>query len=148
MSMYHYTESGLRNVWLVNGFKRHTTPFGEGVSIADVQGLHQVLTQALVMKPGRLAGSEIRFLRKEMELSQRSLSTCLGVSIQTLAAWEKGKARIPGPADRMLRILVKGHFDNNVHVKQLIDTLNDLELAQHEHRILFQESGNQWRKVA
>jgi len=148
MSMYHYLESGLRNVWLLNGFTYHDTPYGKGVSIEDIDGLHKVLTQSLVMKPGRLAGSEIRFLRKEMELSQRSLAACLGVNIQTLAAWEKSKARIPGPADRMLRILVKGHFNNNVQVKRLIDALNDLETARHEHRIVFEESGNQWRQVA
>ena len=29
--MYHYTDGGLRNVWLVNGYEVRQTPFGEGV---------------------------------------------------------------------------------------------------------------------
>jgi len=148
MNMYHYTESGLRNVWLMNGYIHHQTPWGDGIAIDDVEGLHEALAHYLIMKPGLLTGSEVRFLRKEMELSQRALSACLGVNTQTLATWEKNKARIPGPADRMLRVFVKGHFDQNVRVKQLIETLNDLEIPQDEGRIVFQESEDRWQQVA
>lgn len=144
MKMYHYTESGLRNVWLRNGFAAHETPYGRGVSIEDVDGLHKALALALVMKPSKLSGGEVRFLRKEMELSQSSLATSLGTSVQTVAMWEKGKARISGPADKMLRVLVKGHFNNNVHVKRLIEALNNLDLQDHDDKMIFREEGRKW----
>jgi len=148
MEMYHYTESGLRNVWLRNGFTWQDTPYGQGISIDDVTGLHKTLAQELVMQSGRLSGTEIRFLRKEMELSQTALAACLGVNAQTIALWEKGKARISGPADRMLRIMVKGHFSSNVHVKRLIEALNNREQVRQENRMVFQETGSQWQQVA
>ncbi len=143
--MYHYTESGLRNVWLRNGFSLHETPYGEGIAIEDAEGLHKALALALVMKPGKLTGTELRFLRKEMELSQASLATSLGANVQTIAAWEKGKAHISGPADKMVRILVKGHFNNNVHIRRLIEALNSLDLADHEGKMVFEEENRKWR---
>lgn len=145
MKMYHYTESGLRNVWLRNGFTVHKTPYGDGVSIEDVAGLHKALALSLVMKPSKLSGTEIRFLRKEMEMSQATLAGCLSANVQTVATWEKGKAKIPGPADKMLRIMAKGHFSGNVAVRKLIDAINDLDVAQHEGKLILQEEDNKWR---
>jgi putative transcriptional regulator len=31
--MYHYKESGLDDIFLVNGYHIHKTPYGEGVAI-------------------------------------------------------------------------------------------------------------------
>lgn len=148
MSMYQYKESGLRNVYLRNGFKLHSTPYGSGVSIEDVSGLHKALSLSLVLKPSRLTGPEIRFLRKEMEMSQQSLASCLGANVQTFASWEKSKAKLPGPADKMLRVFVKGHFSGNVAVRKLIDTLNNLDVSQHEGKLIFQEEDNKWVMAA
>ena len=55
--MYHYTECGLDNVWLENGYKVHKTPYGKGVSIDDASGLHAVLVAELVKKQGRITGN-------------------------------------------------------------------------------------------
>jgi len=33
--MYHYTDGGLRNVWLANGHEIKNTPYGEGVVALD-----------------------------------------------------------------------------------------------------------------
>lgn len=146
--MYHYTDCGLRNVWLSNGFAIHDTPYGKGVAIHDVEGLHRVLARALVHKPGKLSGTEIRFLRKEMELSQASLAASLGVNAQTVALWEKGRGRIQGPADKMLRVLVSGHFTNHVRVRRLIDQLNELDQLVHEDKMIFRETGKKWQIAA
>jgi putative transcriptional regulator len=75
----------LTNVWLANGFVIRKTNYGEGVSIHDVDGLHRALAQAMANKP-RLTGAEIRFLRKEMGLSQRGLGELLGVTDQGCGA--------------------------------------------------------------
>ena len=37
--MYHYTDGGLRNVWLANGYAIKKTPFGEGVAFHNLDGL-------------------------------------------------------------------------------------------------------------
>lgn len=54
--MYHYTESGLLNVWLVNGYQEHETPYGRGLSIEEADELHR----AICREKG--AGSEIRLM--------------------------------------------------------------------------------------
>ena len=81
---YRYTESGLTNVWLANGYTVRKTKYGEGVSIHDVDGLHRALARALSNK-SRLTGTEVRFLRKEMGLSQRGLGELLGVTDQAVS---------------------------------------------------------------
>ncbi len=63
--MYHYTESGLGNVWLHNGFTVHKTPYGDGIAIDNLPSLHRSLSLALALKPATLSGAEIRFMRKE-----------------------------------------------------------------------------------
>jgi putative transcriptional regulator len=145
--MYHYNECGLRNVWLKNGFKRVETPYGRGVSIDAIEDLHRVIVLELVMKPSKLAATEIRFLRKEMELSQASLAMMLGVSAQTLALWEKGKSRITAPSERLLRLVVKGHFEGSVAIRKMIAMLNDLDSEQNAKRFVFTERNKRWGLV-
>lgn len=61
--MHHYTECGLDNVWLANGFTKKKTAYGEAVSITHADGLHQLLAEDLINKHARLTGKEFRFLR-------------------------------------------------------------------------------------
>jgi hypothetical protein len=37
-TLYHYRESGLRNVWLANGFRLSKSPYGETVAFENVDG--------------------------------------------------------------------------------------------------------------
>ncbi len=58
MSKYfHYTACGLDNVWLASGYKLKTTRHGTAVAVNDVDGLHQLIANTLIDKPGRLTGS-------------------------------------------------------------------------------------------
>ena len=75
--MYHYRECGLRNVWLANGYDEHDTPYGPGIAIHDVEGLHRAIAHGIVNKGGKLTGTELRFIRQEMSLSQAKLATML-----------------------------------------------------------------------
>ena len=139
---YHYTESGLNNVWLANGFTIRKTKYGEGVSIRDVDGLHRALALALANKP-RLTGTEVRFLRKEMGMSQRSLGGLLGVSEQAVALWER-KGRPPKTAERLLRLIYVEHNNGNVPIVSFIEHLNDLD-QQNEDLIIAVEAKGGWK---
>ena len=46
--VYHYTESGPDNVFLVGGYDYVDTPRGRTVVIRDIDGLHRVIGRALV----------------------------------------------------------------------------------------------------
>ena len=71
---YHYTESGLDNVYLIDGYTVHKTPYGKGVSIQNTEGLHRAIGKWLIAQPRPLNGAELRFIRTEMELTQRALA--------------------------------------------------------------------------
>jgi len=92
---YHYTESGLDSVYLVNGYEIVETPEGRSVVIQNIDGLHQA-GRIFATEKKRLNGKEVRFLRTEMLLSQSSLARLLQLDEQTVARWEKGRTNIPG----------------------------------------------------
>lgn len=145
--MYHYLESGLRNVWLRNGYKEEQGPYGATLAIEHLEGLHQAIALKLINKPIRLSGTEIRFLRKEMELSQQSLGQILGVSSQSIAQWEKSKGRIQAPSDRLLRLLVCEFYKRNVTVRGFIEKLNELDRKEAK-KIFFSETKDGWSSAA
>ena len=138
---YRYTESGLTNVWLANGFTIRKTKYGEGVSIRDVDGLHRALARALANKP-RLTGTEVRFLRKEMGLSQRGLGELLGVTDQAVALWER-KGRLPKTADRLLRLIYVEHDRGNAPIRTTIQRINDMD-SQENRQIIAEEAKGGW----
>jgi putative transcriptional regulator len=146
-TMYHYTESGLPNVWLVNGYTVTDTPYGKGVSINDLQGLHRVIGRALVSKP-RLAGAEIRFLRKELGCSQKGLAEIIGASEQTVSLWERDRGQIQPAADRILRLFYAEHVAGNVQVRKFMEQRAEAERGrQPRSRKLTLEKGRTWREA-
>jgi hypothetical protein len=60
--MYHYTDGGLRNVWLANGYEIKKTPYGEGVAFHNVDGLTRSICMALTRKASLLTGAEFRYI--------------------------------------------------------------------------------------
>lgn len=60
-----------------------------------------------------ISGSEIELHRRVAGLSQSALADLLGVSAPTVNRWEKGgegDQAIPGPADKLLRMLIRGEM--------------------------------------
>jgi len=50
--MCHYTESGLPNIWLADGYKTRPTKHSVAVSILDADGLHQATGRTYMDAPG------------------------------------------------------------------------------------------------
>ena len=122
-----YCLSGLRNIWLANGYKLHKTPHGRGVAFDNIEGLHREIGRWLCAYRPRLTGAEFRFLRQELELSQAALATLLGNDAQSVALWEKSKVKVPAWADRLMRALYREHMGENVKIRNLIETVALLE---------------------
>lgn len=56
-------------------------------------------------------GEKIKALRKKLQLSQALFAAALGVSIKTVEAWESGRNKPSGSAQRMLELLNReNHF--------------------------------------
>jgi DNA-binding transcriptional regulator YiaG len=76
------------------------------VLLPNLEGLHQAIARALVSKPARLAGAEVRFLRKVLGWSGADFAEHMGTSAETVSRWETGVAPIGPQADRLLRLMV------------------------------------------
>jgi len=145
---YQYTDSGLDNVYLENGYTIHQTPYGEGVSIEDTDGLHQAIGQWLVSLPKPLTGAECRFLRLEMGMTQRDLAASLGLEEQAVRRWEKNRdGHFNGAADRLLRVLYVSYCDNNGEIRTLVERLNQLDQIEHAQG-RFSDTDSGWSLAA
>ena len=145
--MYHYTDCGLRNVWLANGFRRRKTPYGPGVAIEGLPALHRAIGLWLVKKPRRLTGAEIRFLRKELDLSQKALAEIVGQTEQTVSLWER-RGRIPKTADRFIRALYREAAEGNAQIRDLVARLAAKEAGDFEERATFAITARRWKMAA
>jgi putative transcriptional regulator len=144
----HYTSCGLPNIYLVGGFKRHKTRFGEGVSISNVEGLHRAIGRGIVGGDGPITGAEIRFLRKEMKYTQEKLAALIKVSDQAVARWEKGEFEIPGSAEIVVRALYREHIGDAVKVRKLAEQLIRSMVKKAAGRQTFEPTRNGWHAHA
>ena len=146
--MLNYKECGLKNVWLQNGYKEKDTPYGKAISIQDVEGLHRAIGMLMVKHKPRLTGTDFRFLRKELDLSQAAVGAYFGYQAQTVAIWEK-TGRIPKLADRAIRAIYREVKEGNTSCKDIVERLNDMDRADHEKsRLIMRETPRGWEAKA
>lgn len=133
--MYQYHESGLPNIYLVNGYRTLETEYGHAVSIEDVEGLHASVCQTLVEeKPSPLTGAEVRFIRKYLDLTQDTLADFIGVQAQSVRNWERrGNEAVPQAADRAVRMVYRDI--TRVHSKSLQELSRIISSRQATQRI-------------
>jgi DNA-binding transcriptional regulator YiaG len=145
--MYHYEECGLSNVWLHDGYKiEEDELYGELVSIASVNDLHKTIGLYLINEKPELNGEEIRFLRKELNLSQKNLAGLIGVNESSVRNWESDRGDMSKPADRFLRALYKEHAHGGGELKEMIEKLNHQERAHASGNISFSYNHNRsWK---
>jgi putative transcriptional regulator len=142
---YHYTDSGLDNIYLENGYTTHKTPYGDGVSIEDTTGLHKAIGAWLVLVPKPLNGAELRFIRLEMALTQKDLAGILGSTEQNVRRWEKARTKaMLGPADYLLRALYTEYLGGDGDVRRMVDRLAKLDQLDHT-RACLSDTGTGWQ---
>ncbi|WP_431099790.1 hypothetical protein [Roseateles noduli] len=143
MTLYHFTECGLDNVWLKNGFTCKETPFGPAVSFAALEQLLDAIAAHLVRKPGRLTGKEFRYLRSKMHLSQTAMAKMQGVSEQNISLWER-RGRVPKSNDTLQRLLYLKHAAGDESLKSAFDRIMTVERLVHQ-KIVATSGRNGWK---
>ena len=142
--MYHYTVGGLRNVWLANGYEIKQTPYGEGVSFHNLDGLTTSICIALTKKAGVLTGIEFRYIRSAgMLLSQPALGKLMGIDGQSVARWEK-TGKVPKWADKLVRLLYLAQAQGNEPISAAVDRVKTVERLV-KQKIVVKESRGQWK---
>lgn len=123
--MYQYRESGLDNIYLSSGYTVRETSQGKTVSIVNIPGLHRAIAKVLVEDKPHLSGPEFRFLRKEMDMSQKRLASLIGKTEQTIAKWES-KEKVPKEADHWIRVIYTAR-NGSPHIEEAIDRINAMD---------------------
>ncbi len=143
----NYTDSGLPNVWLDNVEVRRCPMCKEHVVIISaVEHLHRAIALAVTMKPSRLTGMEVRFLRKILGFSGVDFARHVGVDPTILSKWENDALPIGEQSDRLLRMMV-------VHGRPIeeypLEKLANIDSNSHEPaKINLRVSGREWQAVA
>jgi DNA-binding transcriptional regulator YiaG len=127
-----YRACGLDGIFLCNGYEREQIDGEWFTYVKDIEGLHRAIALHLVANRKTLTPKEIRFIRTAMDKTQAEIARDLGVTSQTVARWEKGQTEeLPGPADRMLRILfvvsIMKPEDFSDYVSEQTEMLDELD---------------------
>lgn len=146
----HYTGCGLDDIYLFSGYTIVETPHGEGLSIKKLDELHEAIGYRLVTQKKTFSGKELRFLRKQMDLTQSELGKLVVLSSQQVARWEKGESDISGPADILLRLLYLDHIgDKQINIREVLKNLEETDSPINE-KYFFEATSKGWiaRKAA
>ena len=140
---YHYTECGLDDVYLMDGFERSESARGRTVAIKNIDALHRAIGEHLSRYKKSLSGKEMRFLRREMLLSQATLAHLLDVSEQTVHRWEAEKSAFPKAAEALVRRLyLEQGSDEEEKLRDTLNRIADLEdTLDRKHHMTFALSG-------
>ena len=144
--LYHYSESGLNNIWLASGFIRRDTPYGPGVAVERAVELLELLAMNLVDKPARLTGKEFRYLRGMLLLSQASVAQAHGVSEQVVSLWER-HGKVPKANDVLLRLRYLAHAGAVDRMPAVLARMNEVERPVHQ-RLIARKTTRGWRLTA
>ncbi|MXZ81928.1 MAG: transcriptional regulator [Gammaproteobacteria bacterium] len=140
---YHYVECGLPNVWLTNGFERHSTPYGQGVSIHDILGLHKCIAKFLCDKTEPLTGQEFKFLRREMDFSQQAVGELFGVQPRQIRNVEKSE-ETGAPYNLWMRHIYLESIDPRSSLVDLMERLRSLDMEWHQNLAMKSDESGAW----
>lgn len=124
--LYHYTESGLDNVFLETDV--YKCKCGEVIpNIPNIYGLHELIAKDLVRKDSPLTGNELKFLRKQMHLKANELAQLLSVHKVTLSRWESETEKIGIGNDKLIRFLYTQMFQEKCNtILKIVDGIKDI----------------------
>ncbi len=142
--MYHYTSCGLDNIYLKNGYATSDGAEGKGVAIHDMDALHRVIAKGIVDQSAPISGKEFRFLRIELDLSQKAVGDLMDKTDQMIANWEKGNNSIPVLADKAIRDIYMDSIGES-HIADFLTKLKDLDRQIHKIKFQFSETEDGWQ---
>ena len=140
-----YPDCGLDDVYLVSGYEKVKTPYGDGISVKNLDGLHKAIGCYLAKEKKVLNGKELRFLRKQMDLTQSELGALVGLSYQQVARWEKEVCPIPPAAETILRVLFIEDVGGAIKVRALLGSLEERDAPLNESTV-FAKTPRGWEK--
>ena len=103
---YEFKESGLSGV-ILQGIEiiscKHCG--NEDPIIPHVNDLMRLLAVAVISKPHRLIGEEVRFIRKYLGMTGDEFSRLLDIDKTSLSKWENNDDPVGATNDRLIRVM-------------------------------------------
>jgi transcriptional regulator with XRE-family HTH domain len=125
---FHFTESGLDNVYLV-GIKYFTCDCGKvSAEIPALKQLMRLIAKGIVFSQDSLGGNEVRFLRKRMGTKSMDMAKRLRIDDSTFSRIENGHQQAGPQIDLLMRMVycvVSEDVDLLAHCKAIIQALQD-----------------------
>src|ERR1700722_12317287 len=108
--------------------------FGEWVLDINLDKLQLYMLHALIHKPVPLTGSELRFIRKFLELSTPDFGRLFGVSHPAVLKWEKEEVHLNPSTEICIRLYVLKHLHaKGEEFRKLYDEISIETLAKHKN---------------
>lgn len=145
-----YKACGVDGVQLLNGFEivEDDDGFGGGYSVQDVDSLHKQIGLSLALMRPTLTHKDIKFLRKQLGLTQSELAKKLGLESQMIGRYERNEHPISGPAERLLRILyISDQWpEAQADIMTVVTRLHaDDDLERGVYNLVFERSHEHWK---
>jgi len=86
---------------------------GSWVLDLNMKALQEFVFKGLIHKPTFLAGKELRFMRKFLDMSTTEFGRKIGVSHVTVVKWESEQTKTSPIQESYLRLFFLEHFQNN-----------------------------------
>jgi DNA-binding transcriptional regulator YiaG len=103
---YQFKEVGLKNVVLQDVELGRCPKCGnEDAILPRVNRIVRVIALALINKPYRLSGEEVRFLRSFLGMNADKFSRLIHVDKATLSKWENSEDPVGPQSDLLIRML-------------------------------------------
>jgi putative zinc finger/helix-turn-helix YgiT family protein len=75
----------------------------EMIGIPDLQGLARAAAMARAQSPERLAGKEVRFIRRALDMKQKDFAAAMDLSAEHVSRWENDHNGIGGASEKLVR---------------------------------------------
>jgi putative zinc finger/helix-turn-helix YgiT family protein len=143
---HSYVEGGLPHVY-IEGFEVRRCSCGEEDFVyRAIESMHHAIANALIRKPHRLSGAEVRFLRKSLGWSGEMFASRMGVTPSQVSRWENEHEPIGAVADRLLRILVVLDTPVSDYSSEMLDAVGSEVAPPSELNV--RRVSNRWRAEA
>jgi len=130
---YHFTESGLDNVYLTDTLFECLECGMELALFPNPEEFNQMVVRYLIhYQKQRLNGDQILFLRKAMGLTGAALADFLGKPRGEISRWENGRASISPHLDMKLRVEAARRLLSPQEAREAEISLMDTLLAYEE----------------
>ena len=143
--MYQYKQSGLDNVWLVDGYQIVNTPYGEAVQFEDATSLDLAIANALINQTEPLTGKEFRFLRQQIGMSQSDVASFMHVDPQSVAKRKKGQVSLPFANEAVMRFIYSSYQEKDAKIYPMLETMKAIDKAKNSRlELSFDKQRTHW----